>query len=327
MAGLRDFLLTIPPVTRFFLIALIALSMAVSLNVTFLLQMWFSPERVVDEVQMFLKLREVADVSTPRFVLSELLQCYRMFTLFFIVDGVLENGPMVLLNIYTFYTFSNYMENSRGRFRGNFADYVWFILVCGTFLVAINFAFTLAGLKCSFLNSQLQTSIVYVWLRSYMNTTINFLSVVPIKAYYLPLFDFAVAVISGKNHPTDFAAGVLAGYLYQCIQSDTLPIYNLLPGVYGRHLQQLLNGRRVGINVALVHDPNEFQPAIFDLGYWKAPAFFYRLLKYPTNTSERTTAFTKPPVVSRIHTKEVRATGYEHETTPTFRGKGHRLGS
>lgn len=324
MPGLGDHLLAIPPVTRFFTTVTIATSMALSTELLQVERMLFHIPSEIEAFSTFRRLRALGQDSVWRYLLRVLALSYRIFTSFFIVDGVFLSGAGVLLNIYAFYTFSNYLENSQGRFRGNFPDYLWFILVCGFFLIIINFIFHLTWFSPGSLHSQLLTCITYVWLRSYLNAEIKFLGVVPIKAYYLPLFNFAIAVMSGKSSTADAMAGLLAGYMYQCIQSDTLPFYNLLPGVYG-YPPSPANGQRVGVNVQVPHET--FQLAVFDLGYWKAPKLFYRMLHYPVNTTARTTAFSKPMPARNARTQEVRSTGYEPPSGATFRGKGHRLGS
>ncbi|OBA20987.1 hypothetical protein METBIDRAFT_87254 [Metschnikowia bicuspidata var. bicuspidata NRRL YB-4993] len=329
MAGLTDHLLSIPPVTRFFLIVTIAVSLGISLDIV-------SPATVM--------LGVAADTPPPpapqwapqglsakaqlvAWALRSVPRSYKMFTSFFVVDGVKDNGVLLLLNIYRFYMFSNYLEDSRGRFRGNFPDYLWFVLVSGGFLLAINGVLKHLGYYTLFYHSQLLSCMTFLWLRALMNSVINFLGIVPIKAYYLPLFDLGMATMLGKYHPADSFAGILAGYIYECVQSDTLPVYNLLPGAYGSRLGLPANGRRVGFNVDTALSPNTFTQAVFDLGYWKAPRFFYRLLQYPMDTSVRTTAFTKAPAAGSVPGSAHASARSSGATKQTFRGQGHRLGT
>lgn len=328
MAGLTDHLLSIPPVTRFFLIVTIGVSLGISLDI-------LSPEKLMlpSQIGLGVPAKLVSGASAKWHYVDALRrllpQSYRVFTAFFVVDGVKDNGVRVLLNIYRFYTFSNYLENSRGRFQGNFPDYFWFVLVSGAFLLVINAVFGYFGYATLFLLLQLLSCMTFLWLRTSMNSVINFLGIVPIKAYYLPLFDLGLAVMLGGPQPADSFAGILAGYTYECIQSDTLPFYNLLPGAYGvRPGGSQNDGRRVGFNVDTSILPTVFSPAVFDLGYWKAPAFFYRLLKYPINTSVRTTAFSLlQNIHALVNVAKTREKSHVSESQSNFRGKGHRLGT
>ncbi|GEQ70999.1 hypothetical protein JCM33374_g4680 [Metschnikowia sp. JCM 33374] len=327
MAGLTDHLLSIPPVTRFFLIVTIAVSLGISLDIISPAKVMFIP---TIDLQPVANLPSGAEAKLFQFATLKALfpVCYKVFTSFFVVDGIKDNGVRVLLNIYRFYTFSNYLESSRGRFSGNFPDYLWFVLVSGGFLFVINLAFAYFGYFSLYYHSQLSSCMTFLWSRASMNSVINFLGVVPIKAYYLPLFDLGMAIMSGNYHPADSFAGILAGYIYECIQSDTLPIYNLLPGAYGSKTDAQHDGRRVGFNVDTSISANTLTQAIFDLGYWKAPVFFYKLLKYPINTSVRTTAFSgsqhahAAPNVAKARTASV-----ESQNQSNFRGKGYRLGN
>ncbi len=36
------------------------------------------------------------------------------------------------MDIYFFYTFSNHLEAYGGKFNGNFPDYLWYAITCGT---------------------------------------------------------------------------------------------------------------------------------------------------------------------------------------------------
>lgn len=317
MSAALDPLLAMPPATRFLLIVSVAVSLALSTNVLSLDALTFLPLTQLMWNTPF-KVKSIGALA-----LLVVANSHRFFTAFFVVQGLNQSGVSVLLNIYKLYFFSNNLENSQGRFRRNFPDYVWFVLVCGFFLVAINVLVAPPLFVLSFPHSQLLSSITFMWLRTAMNENIKFFGIVPIKAYYLPFFDLAIAVMGDKWSAYDCVVGILAGYLYECIQSDTLPIYNLVPGAYNHGLHD--NSKKVGFNVT----PRvvQFLPSIFDLGYLKAPAFLYRMLKYPLNTSERTTAFTKKPVVGAAASSGA-SSGYRATAarSSAFSGKGRRLG-
>lgn len=313
-------LLAIPPATRGLLILSVVASLVLSTNVVSLDTLTVLPLTYV-LWNTPLKFKAVAKLA-----LVFVLHSYRIFASFFVVQGLYQNGVSVLLNIYKMYFFSNNLENSQGRFRRNFPDYVWFLLICGFFIVVMNMLFAPPLFALSFPHAQLLSSITFMWLRTAMNENIKFFGIVPIQAYYLPLFDLAIAVMGNKWSAYDCVSGILAGYLYECIQSDTLPIYNLFPGAYKSSDRD--NSKKVGFNVS----PQSFVflPSVFDLGYLKAPEFLYRLLKYPLNTSVRTTAFTKKPSNSFGSSASTgTSSGYQASSSSksnVFAGRGRRLG-
>lgn len=325
MAGLKDHLLSIPPVTRFFLVTSLAVSLGISAGLLLFENVLANPNSLFLGIEQLLG-AEFSLRSYFKLAKHGLLEAPKLFTGFFVVEGLGTNGVMVLYNIFRFYTFSNYLENTRGHFLGNFPDYLWFVLVTGFFLVWINNFFALAECRTLFYHSQMSSCMTYLWLRTSMNTLITFLGIVPIKAYYLPLFDLGIAIMSGDYHFADSLSGILAAYLYQCIQSDTLPLYNLLPRAYGGKSREQ-SGHRVGFNVNTSTSTNLLTPSIFDLGYWKAPRFFYKLLKYPMSNLKSTTAFTKRSPLSASVTAKARSSDYSSGHLSSFQGKGHRLGS
>lgn len=315
MSNALDPLLAIPPATRFLLIVSVAVSLALATNVLSFEKLSFLP------LTALIWSTPLVPGAIGRLAAILLMNSYQFFAAFFVVQGLNESGVSVLLNVYKLYFFSNNLENSQGRFRRNFPDYVWFLLVCGFFLVVINVLAAPPQFALSFPHLQLLSSITFMWLRTAMNENIKFFGIVPIKAYYLPFFDLAIAVMGDKWSAFDCVVGIFAGYLYECIQSDTLPIYNLIPGAY-RH-SHLDNSRKVGFNVT----PSSlvFQPSVFDLGYLKAPEFLYKLLKYPLNTSVRTTAFTRRTSTSAPVSGASASSAYTTGSS-VFAGKGRRLG-
>lgn len=319
MSTIFDHLVSIPPVTRFLLIVSVAACLGLSTGVLPLDGLTVQPLTYLIWNTPF-TFKAVGTLT-----IMFLARSYRLFASFFVVQGLYQSGVSVLLNIYKMYFFSNNLENSQGRFRRNFPDYVWFILVCGFFIVTLNFIVSPPQFSLTFPHSQLLSSITFMWLRTAMNENIKFFGIVPIKAYYLPFFDLAIAVMGDKWSAYDCVLGILAAYLYECIQSDTLPIYNLIPGAY-RH-SNLENSKKVGFNV----DPQTFVflPSVFDLGYLKAPEVLYKLLKYPLNTSVRTTAFTKKAAPTRGSFSSGSSTAYQAYSTSGssgFAGRGRRLG-
>lgn len=362
---LADSIRNIPPVTRFFTITTVIVCFADSLQI-------ISPNQLICYLPIFVEKFKIAKVFVDNGnVLQKfygvgylLFQSHRFFTAFLLPVGILVNQPFqAILDIYFFYTFANHLESKEGKFRRNFPDCLWFTLVAGTIIVISSLAYSALIDESHFpVHHQMMLSCVtYIWSRSLKNSLINFLGLVPIKAYYLPLFNlFFKLIVNGYSSFLDTFLGICGGYLYQCIQSDTLPIYNLFPGAYARYLTSRANsqGKRVGTlfpggeasgNFTTIHDQANqdlIDDSIFDKGYLKAPLWLYRLLNIPSNTSQRTTAFypkvspmagvsvvppTRPvrpgdePVGSSSNTSTASGSSW-FSGNGAFKGKGHRLG-
>ncbi|CUM65524.1 uncharacterized protein PRCAT00003170001 [Priceomyces carsonii] len=344
--SLADNIRNIPPVTRFFTISTVIVCFANSLN---LLQkedlICYLPVLLDKASYAKAVINKGGQLKVITAVLSLILQCYRFFTAFLLPLGVFTDQPFqAILDIYFFYTFANHLESPMGKFKGNFPDCLWFTLVTGTIIVLMTLAYSVFDPSHFPIHHQMMVSCVtYLWSRSLKNSLINFLGIVPIRAYYLPLFNlFFKLMINGYSSFLDTFIGILGGYLYQCIQSNTLPIYNLYSGSYSSSLTATeRSGRRVGIN-QISFDNNSSQDfindSIFDKGYLKAPIWLYNLLNYPINTSKRTTAFDARPEVGSERVSpisgQLSGAGTNHSTVPlfgnngsAFRGKGHRLGN
>lgn len=303
MAGLREYLMEIPPVTRFFLLFSVTLLLALSLG-------------LFPDLSPFLYSLDVI-----RYAQTGMW----MFAQFFIPNSLAKSGIGVVLDLYKFHVPSFHLENRTGHFRGNFPDYLWCVLVCGVILLALQPVFASLGILTGLMHSQLLLCLAFLWLRKLMNLKTTIFYFITTKTYYLPLFDFGLALLNGGADPGNTLAGFLTGYLYECIQSDTIPFYNLVPNAYASRLGLAGSAQRVGFSVDPQQTSGFIQPAVFDLGYWKAPLFLYGLLKYPQNTSERRTAFSKSTSVPNPP-PSAKTSGYR-ATTSAFQGKGHRLGT
>ncbi|KAI5957357.1 hypothetical protein KGF54_000285 [Candida jiufengensis] len=346
---------SIPPVTRFFTISTVLVCFAIRnfspaldslyINFTTLLQE-YALIRLVTKTGSSFQIIKVISLT--------ILGWYRFITSFLIPSGLFPPSMSALLDTYFFYTFSNHLEAHEGKFKGNFPDYLWFIILCGTCIQITNlFIDAVTGNFARltyFPHENLLACITYVWSRSLKNAKINLLGIIPIKAYYLPLGNLLVKLIlGGPVALVDTLVGIFSGYLYLCLQSQTLPFYNLMPGAYGKYnTKKSHEGRRVG----MTHIDNQEQrggyqyefieDSIYDKGCLKAPIWLYHLLSYPTNTSVRTTAFTtigKPPLISKRQEGQTNSNNNNPNSTGNttgyswfgngenaFRGKGHRLG-
>ncbi|CAH2356051.1 putative derlin [[Candida] railenensis] len=311
--SLADSVRNIPPVTRFFTISTVIVCFGHSVQLVspgnlfcyypiFLdafkefTSVWYSPKSGIFQITSALGIL--------------LFQCHRFITCFLLPHGIVVGQPLsAIFDIYFFYTFANHLESSQGKFRRNFPDCLWFTLLTGTIILILTFAYNLLwdGSHLPMHHGMMLSCVTYIWSRSSKNSIINFMGIIPIKAYYLPVFNlFIKLVVDGQSSFIDSLIGIIGGYLYQCIQSDTLPIYNLFPGCYGRlnvtnrgANNSTSSGRRVGFN-GQQFGSNDTQTtsdvideSIFDLGYLKAPMWLYNYLNYPKNTSTRSTAFSE----------------------------------
>ncbi|WLF78609.1 hypothetical protein PVL30_002349 [Lodderomyces elongisporus] len=303
--ALIDNIKSIPPVTRFFTISTVLACLGVTsfeafpklyINLNAVLQDYALVRYVIQKGSTFTILRTISLV---------VIGWYRFVTSFLVPSGIMSpNRINALFDTYFFYTFSNHLEAYEGKFKGNFPDYLWFIILCGTCIQISNlFLDAVAGdysPATYFPHENLLACLTYVWSRSLKNARINLLGLVPIKAYYLPLGNLIVKLIlGGPVALIDTLVGILSGYLYLCVQSNTMPLYNLLSGAYGFRKKRNVEGQRVGLThidqraSSNLHD--FIEDSIYDKGYLKAPKWLYSLLSYPYHTSVRTTAFTTAP--------------------------------
>lgn len=328
MTTLKDHLLGIPPVTRFFTSATLLAVLFMKLGwiaqyeyLYFSKQFWYDIEYIL--------YGDTWGESAFRY-LETLKSIYKFFTTFFFPSA---EGPLIFLSIYSFYLYSSKLEGRTGKFKGNFPDYLWFILISGTMLIAVEVALTfldeyplfnsLPAVMSPTYHRKLSACLIYVWLRYLKSTNVDFMGIFRIRSYYLPLFHLALAVVDTQLAVWDALIGYFVGYIYLCIQSDTLPFYNLIPRVYGKDDPRLTSHRTLGL-VKSIHD--EFLPSIIDLGYLKAPRLLYTILGYPYHTSVRSTAFKNAPGPTVKVSQGFRSSFLNQDSQNTFRGSGYRLG-
>lgn len=332
--SIADHVRNIPPVTRFFTISSIVVCFAVALGGHSQLVM-LTNDMIFTILEHVKASFRTGNLRMMIFAVCEaLFQSYRFLSTFLIPSGMLTgNRYLALLDIYGFYTFACDLESTLGKFKGNFPDCLWFTLITGTIIVVTTFVVNLiVPENFPFHHLMMLLCVTYLWSRHLKNATINFMGLVPIKGFFLPLFNlFIKLLLEGGGAVVNSLIGIFGGYLYQCIQSDTLPFYNLLPGAYARFTGSR-GGHRVGMNAPAAapgsgYHADYIEDSIFDKGYLKAPLWLYKLLKYPHNNSKSYTAFVtpnRPPTVNLA-----RALGNSmglNSSGPVFRGKGHRLG-
>lgn len=341
-----DNIKSIPPVTRFFTISAVLACLGVTTFSAFP-ALYIDLRELLDQyVSIRAVLRYGLYFDIFKAVSMTIISWYRFATSFLIPPGIMSpNRINALFDIYFFYTFSNHLEAHEGKFKGNFPDYLWFVILCGSCIQVLNLALGAITGDSYFPHENLLACLTYVWSRSLKNANINLLGLVPIKAYYLPLGNLIVKlIVGGPVALIDTLVGIFSGYLYLCVQLNTMPFYNLLPGAYGLKKKRNDEGRRVGMTYVDASSrfggmqADHIEDSIYDKGYLKAPQWLYNFLSYPTNTSARTTAFTS--AAGRVAEAPTRAdpqrqtatngstTGYSWfgSGDTSFKGKGHRLG-
>ncbi|CAI5756305.1 unnamed protein product [Candida verbasci] len=293
----------IPPVTRFYTISSVLVCLAIS---TFdaLPSLYISYNEIEFGLSLiYQSIRKGGYLFALKTVGHLLLNSYKFLTSVLIPSGIVgPNKFNALLDIYFFYTFSNHLE-ADGKFKGNFPDFLWFNILCSTCIYIFSFIYNIFQPQLFFPHEILLACITYVWSRANKNAKINLIGLVPIKAYYLPLGNLLVKMIlGGPTALIDTLMGIITGYLYLCVQSQTIPFYNLL---------QEVKHQRVGQNNEIIGD------SIYDKGYLKAPKWLYEILKTP---------YTPPPTQSKIEIKQQPSNVNYWFGESAFKGKGYRLG-
>lgn len=326
--ALEDTIRNIPPVTRFFTVLTVLVCFGHALHLieisTFGWNWYFLQYRFGIVAAAYHR-------GLGAFLMSVLLllaQSYRFFLYFFYPSGLLKGKEVsavsAVLDIYFFYVFASTLEGRQGKFRGNFPDCLWCVLICGTTIVLSTLGLTYFTEHFAIPHQLLLSCVTYMWSRSEKNTKYHYFGI-PIKAYYVPLFGLFVALLANDHYASawDNLIGVFSGYLYLCIQSNTLPVYNLFPHAYESSSEKA--GRRVGFTNTPKQLTDFFPDAIFDKGYLKAPIWLYNFLDYPKDNSKRSTAFRDPKMMK--DEQDLVSALWMGGSRGNFKGKGQRLGA
>lgn len=346
---LADSIRNIPPVTRFFTISTVAVCLGNALQI-------ITPDQLHCTIWHYLfgyqyvkwtLIHKLLFFDGLKAILGLLLQSYRFFVCFLLPTGIPDSPVGAIMDIYFFYTFANHVE--RVKFRGSFPDCLWFSLVSGTLILSMTLTYNyFVPNYLPHHHLMMLSCITYIWSRGNKNSVINFLGIVPIKGYYLPLFNlFLKLIVSGYGAFFDSCIGITGGYLYQCFQSSTLPIYNLFPQFYPNFYPRA-TGNKVG-TINMRSSPTDVIPdSVFDKGYLRAPLWLYRALKFPVNndllikegpgytvysnraksagTSSANATHTASSSSQDGASSTATSTGW-FSSNNAFKGKGHRLGS
>ncbi|KAK9364877.1 Der1-like family-domain-containing protein [Lipomyces kononenkoae] len=183
-----EFIYSVPPITRVFLLGTIGTTFGTLLNV-------ISPDLLIN--------------YWPLTVYK--LQIWRPLTAFFVVFG----DPMSkLMEIYMFYTYSKDLEME--KFRGYTADYVYFITLVGGVIAGLNY-FTNGVAYVA----PLLLALTYTWSQYNPDRVVQFYFGITFKAKYLPAVLLAFKLlVEGQKSFLISATGVAAAYLYQHLETS-----------------------------------------------------------------------------------------------------------
>lgn len=308
---LTDSIKRIPPITRFIIVVSTLICLLSLLGL-------YDASNLLLDVNLTGDLRSIAKYIT---------HSYKLITTFLVPKELFGMERIkVVFDLYFFYDFSSQLEVT--KFRSNSIDYLWFIILTGFIsLIITSFVNLLDVRYFPFYFDILFSCVVYMWSRIQKNSTVKYFGIIPIKTYYLPLANTLVKfIISGPFSIFDIIIGILGGYIYQCIQSNTLPVYNLFPSAY-KTTKRDRQAQRLGDNVidvsSMAADGDMIQDSVFDKGYLKAPTWLYKLLNYVIRNSNRIAGFDGTP-----HKRQTKAEKTSSVFTGSaFKGKGHRLGN
>ncbi|ORY76207.1 Derlin [Leucosporidium creatinivorum] len=167
-----------PPITKAYLIASTAISVAVQCNIVTPLQLYFTYRSAIEQGQL-----------------------WRIATTF------LYWGPIGLDFVFHLFFFARYSKLLEdGAFHGRKADYTWLLIVSCTLLLI------LSPLSPSpFLASPLSFTLVYLWSRLNPAVRLSLFGIITITAPYLPfaLCLFSWALASGGS--SGWGLGVIMG--------------------------------------------------------------------------------------------------------------------
>ncbi|KAK9448678.1 Der1-like family-domain-containing protein [Limtongia smithiae] len=208
-----DFIKSVPPVTRIFLLGTIGATFGGLLNVI--------PTSLV--------------VNYWPWTIYK-LQIWRPVTAFFVVMGA---DPMSkLMEIYMLYTYGKDLEME--KFRGFTADYIYFVIFVGGVIAALNFLTNGVAYVAPLL-----VAFTYTWSQYNPERMVSFYFGIMFKAKYLPAFVLAFKLlIEGQGSFLISVTGFAAAYLYQHLETAGGPgrpsswlqtprwLKSLLPGAW-----------------------------------------------------------------------------------------------
>lgn len=218
-----------------------------------------------------------------------------------------------LMEIYMLYSYSRGLEE--GKFLLNLPDYVYYYLIVLP-LILLSALFTDAVA----LNSVLLSALTYTWSIANKNSQVSFYFL-PIKASLLPAVSIGFRLlIDGKMAALQAIGGMLAAYIYNCLETRSLgPLSRLI-------LQRQPNSSsgRVGT----VHTLSSVESANQDDGYLPSPEWLRKLCSKLTGKNYMT-HYPSVHAMNKSSDRRSEATtsSYSRYGDSSFKGKGQRLGT
>ena len=145
-------------------------------------------------------------------------QVWRLFTNFLYFG---EFGVGFLFHLFLLFRNSKYLEKS--VFRGNCADYIYFLFISGIILLILS---PLTGNM--FLANSYSMSMTYYWGRKNKNTVVQVFGLINLRAPYLAWFYLAFSFLLESGFKND-CFGVLAGLIFYYFK-DIFPRIKSLNG-------------------------------------------------------------------------------------------------
>ncbi|TKR64470.1 hypothetical protein L596_024996 [Steinernema carpocapsae] len=180
--------LDMPPVTRAYSTACVAVTLAVQLELISPLQLYFNWNLIVYDLQL-----------------------WRLMTSFCYFGSF---GFSFFFNLMFTHRYCQMLEE--GSFRGKTSDFVFmflfgmaFMIICGIFVSQL------------FLGQAFTIMLVYVWSRRNPYLRMNFFGVLNFQAPYLPWVILLLSILVGNNAVVDFL-GIACGHFYYFLQ-DVFP--------------------------------------------------------------------------------------------------------
>mmetsp|Transcript_32911 Transcript_32911/g.84977 ORF Transcript_32911/g.84977 Transcript_32911/m.84977 type:complete len:203 (-) Transcript_32911:25-633(-) len=183
-----DWFYSVPPVTRFYIIASVATTAAVSTS-------------IVTPLQLYLNFSLVAKGEIWRLVT----------TFFYFGDFKID----FFFHMFFLARYSRGLEE--GNFRGRSADYLWMLILGATVMLCIA-----PFLRLPFLSYCLTFMMIYVWARRNEHNRLLFLGVLDFDAPYLPYVFCAFSYFFGGSVIVD-VIGIVVGHIYYFL-CDVYPL-------------------------------------------------------------------------------------------------------
>ena len=130
-------------------------------------------------------------------------QFWRLFTSFFYYGDI---GLSFIFHMILFFRNSKFLENS--VFKGNAADYIFFLLFSITFILIISFFFGFI-----FPASCLSFAMTYYWGRKSKNVIVQFMGIFNLRAPYLPWFYLVFSFLLDSDFKYDLV-GMIVGHFF-----------------------------------------------------------------------------------------------------------------